>query len=311
MSAPPPHPDRRRFLAGAAALAAFYADLARARSDPVAEATSALLAGVAEAARKSRPHVLPPGVTSIYQVVLPDGAHLLGARGGSTLRLGYAGPMLSNDGPARRLTFEGVTFDGGGRAINGAYGLFTFADVAEVEMEDCRVVNSTIALLLRRCGGRIRLSRFEDHSNTALYDENCSGLVIDANHVHRCGDNGIHHWGSLKGRHDGSRISNNVITDIKNLSGGDGLWGNGVRVAECGPVTVDGNVVERCAYTAIRNTGGWEVTVSNNRCKSLNERAMYAEFGFRDATFRNNVIEDCGDGISATNYVGRGTATAR
>jgi hypothetical protein len=33
---------------------------------------------------------------------------------------------------------------------------------------------------------------------------------------------------------------------------------------------------------------------------------MYAEFGFRDATFLDNIIEDCGAGISATNYVGPG-----
>jgi uncharacterized secreted repeat protein (TIGR03808 family) len=131
-------------------------------------------------------------------------------------------------------------------------------------------------------------------------------MVIDANVIRRCGDNGVHHWSLNSKRHDGSRISNNTITDIANRSGGNGLFGNGVRVADCGPVSIENNVIERCAYTAVRNAGGWEIVVAENRCKSFGEKAMYAEFGFRDATFRNNVIEDCGAGISATNYIGPG-----
>ncbi len=301
--------DRRRFfvsLARAAAFAAFYDGVARAQSDPVAAATSSILAGASEAARRGRPYVLPAGVSTIYQLVLPDGAHLIGAKGGSILRLGYAGPMISNHGAIGRVTFENIVFDGGHLPINTAFGLLTFTDVAQVEMENCTIRNSTTGLLQRRCGGRVRLSTFHDLSGTAILDENCAGVTIDANKIHRCGDNGIHHWSLRSKRHDGSRISNNVITDIDNRSGGEGLYGNGVRVADCGPVTVENNVIERCAYTAVRNTGGWEVVVAENRCKTFGEKAMYAEFGFRDATFRNNVIEDCGAGISATNYVGPG-----
>ena len=131
-------------------------------------------------------------------------------------------------------------------------------------------------------------------------------MIIDANRIERIGDMGVHHWSGNPPRHDGSRISNNVITDIDNLSGGDGMFGNGVRVAQCGPVSVENNVIERCAYTAVRNMGCWEALIADNRCKGLNETAMYAEFGFRDAIFRNNVISDCGAGISATNYLGPG-----
>jgi uncharacterized secreted repeat protein (TIGR03808 family) len=153
----------------------------------------------------------------------------------------------------------------------------------------------------------VRLCHFHDLTDTAIHNDHCYGFTIDANRIERCGNNGIHHWGDKNARrHDGTRISNNTITDIANRSGGEGLWGNGVRVAEIGPVTIDNNVVERCAYTAIRNTGGWQVTVTDNRCRNFREKAMYAEFGFRDAVFRNNVIDVCGGGISATNYVGDG-----
>jgi len=305
-----PNPiGRRGFLAGAARIAAlipFYEGLARAQSDSAAAATADLLSGVIEATRRGRAFVLPAGATTTYQLTLPEGAHILGHRKGSTLRLGHDGPMLTNASPCDGLTFEGVTFDGANRRINDAFGLLTFSDVAHVEIENCTFKNSTTALLQRRCGGRIRLSTFQDLSDTAIYDDNCVGVVIDANTIRRCDVNGVHHWSTNTRRHDGSRISDNVITDIHNRPGGDGMYGNGVRVAQCGPVTIENNVVERCAFTAIRNCGGWDIVVANNRCKSFLERAMYAEFGFRNATFRNNIIEDCAGGISATNYLGPG-----
>ncbi len=301
--------SRRRLLASAARAAAlipFYGSLARGQSDPVAAATAELIAGLNEAALARRPYRLKPGVTTIYRVILPEGAHLVGAKGGSTLRLGYDGGMLANETPLEAVTFEGVTFDGAHRPMNDAFGLLNFYDVAHVEMDDCVVQHSTTGLFQHRCGGRIRLSTFRDLTGTAIDDDNCAGMLIDANRIHRCGDNGIHHWGLNSRRHDGSRISNNVITDVSNRSGGDGMFGNGVRVADCGPLTIDNNVVERCEFSAIRNSSGWSVDVSNNRCKSFNEQAMYAEFSFRDATFVNNVIEDCGAGIAACNYVGPG-----
>ncbi|WP_374545313.1 TIGR03808 family TAT-translocated repetitive protein [Rhodoblastus sp.] len=301
--------ERRRVLktiAQAAGFIPFYRAMARAQGDPVAAATADFVAGLTEATRVGRPYRLRRGVTTLYRVVLPEGAHLIGDPGGSTLRLGYDGGLLANDTPLRAVTLENIVFDGAGRRINDAFGLLNFYDVAQVALEHCTVRNSTTGLFQHRCGGRVRLCTFEDLTGTAIHDDNCAGMVIDANTIQRCGDNGVHHWSLHSKRHDGSRISNNTITDIANRSGGLGLYGNGVRVAECGPVTVENNVIERCAYTAVRNTGGWEITIANNRCKTFGEKAMYAEFGFRDARFLNNVIADCGAGISATNYVGPG-----
>jgi uncharacterized secreted repeat protein (TIGR03808 family) len=301
--------DRRRLLATvarAASLIPFYTGLARAASDPVAAATAELIAGVNDAALRGLPYRLKRGVTTVYRVVLPEGAHLVGAVGGSTLRLGYDGGLLANETPLRALSFEGITFDGADRPMNDAFGLLNFYDVAAVAMENCTVENTTTGLFQHRCGGRIRLCTFQDLTGTAIHDDNCAGVTIDANRIQRCGDNGIHHWSLHSKRHDGSRISNNAIADIHNRSGGVGLYGNGVRVADCGPVTIENNVIERCAYSAVRNTGGWEVVVARNRCRSFGEKAMYAEFGFRDATFVENVIADCGAGVSATNYVGPG-----
>jgi uncharacterized secreted repeat protein (TIGR03808 family) len=301
--------DRRRLLASiarAAALAPFYAALARAKADPIAAATEEFIAGLSEAAQAGRPYKLKPGVTTLYRILLPEGAHLIGAAGGSTLRLGYDSGLIANEGPLKSVTLEGIAFDGAGRQMNDAFGLLNFYDVAEVAIDNCAFRNSATGLFQHRCGGRVRLCAFEDLSGTAIHDDNCAGMVIDANRIRRIGDNGIHHWSLHSTRHDGSRISNNVIEDIANRSGGDGMFGNGVRVAECGPVTIENNSIERCAYTAVRNAGGWNVTVADNRCRTFGEKAMYAEFGFRDAVFRNNAIADCGAGISATNYIGPG-----
>jgi len=301
---------RRRLLRGAAraaALSPFLHAWARAQTDSVAAATVRLQDAIVTAALAGRPCVLPKGVTRIYQIFLPEGAHLVGSPGGSTLQLAYDGPMIANRGPLDFVTLEGVTFDGAGRAVSDAFGLLTFTDVGHVVMEQCEVRNSVHGLFQHRCGGKIRLCAFHDLTDTAIHNDHCRGFVIDANRIARCGNNGVHHWASkaFKGA-DGTRISNNTITDIHNRSGGEGLWGNGVRVAETGPVTIENNVIERCSYTAVRNTGGWSVVIADNRCRGFREKAMYAEFGFRDATFRNNAIHDCGAGIAATNYVGPG-----
>jgi uncharacterized secreted repeat protein (TIGR03808 family) len=300
---------RRRLLRGAAqaaALTPFFHAIARAQGDAAAAATARLQEDIVAAALAGRACVLPRGVTSVYRLLLPEGAHLVGAPGGSTLRLAGDGPMIANRAAVDFVTLENIVFDGAGRKLSDAFGLLTFSDVGRVTMETCTVRNSGHGLLQRRCGGKIRLCDFHDLADTAIFNDHCRGFVIDANRIARCGNNGVHHWAGKGFAHDGARISNNVITDIDNRSGGEGLWGNGVRVAETGPVVIENNVIERCSYTAVRNTGGWGVVVAENRCRTFREKAMYAEFGFRDATFRNNVIHDCGAGISATNYAGPG-----
>ena len=119
--------------------------------------------------------------------------------------------------------------------------------------------------------------------------------------IRRCGDNGVQIWTSVAGRYEGSRIRNNRIEDIANLSGGDGPYGNGVAIWGAGFVRVETNQISRCAYTAVRNNAGHDVEVIGNDCKGCGERAMYAEFGAKRATFRNNKIDDAGAGIALAN----------
>ena len=106
-------------------------------------------------------------------------------------------------------------------------------------------------------------------------------------------------WTSQAGRYEGSRIRNNIIEDIHNISGGDGPYGNGVSIWGSGSVRVENNKIYRCAYTAVRNNAGRDILVIGNDCKGFGEKAMYAEFGAKRATFRDNKIVDAGGGDSA------------
>ena len=108
-------------------------------------------------------------------------------------------------------------------------------------------------------------------------------------------------WATSAGRYDGSRVRNNLIEDIRNRSGGNGPYGNGVLVWGAGSVRVEKNRIYRCAYTFVRNNAGHGIETIGNDCKTCGEKAMYAEFGAKNSTFRDNRIEDAGAGIAVAN----------
>ena len=70
---------------------------------------------------------------------------------------------------------------------------------------------------------------------------------------------------------------------------------------------IENNRIHRCAYTFVRDCDGTDTIVEGNDCKICGERAMYAEFGAKRATFRNNRIEDAGGGVAVTNARSHGT----
>src|ERR1700722_9120664 len=111
-----------------------------------------------------------------------------------------------------------------------------------------------------------------------IFTTDATGLVIDDNRVERCGDNGIQVWCSIRGD-DGTRVSGRV-SDIKNLSGGSGQYGNGISMFRAGGVVVTNNTIRRCDFSAVRNNGGAGVIISANSCTDLGETAIFAEFDF-------------------------------
>jgi hypothetical protein len=54
----------------------------------------------------------------------------------------------------------------------------------------------------------------------------------------------------------------------------------------------------------VRNNAGHDILVIGNDCRGFGEKAMYAEFGAKRATFRDNKIFDAGGGIALANAEG-------
>ena len=289
------HPTRRGLLTLAAGFLATPFP-AHARDE-----TEALATQLREAARLGRAVQLPPGVTAIRSLELPSGVILTGARGGSTLRLIGPGPLLYSNGAAS-LTLESVAFDGAGNGLEPKRGLLDFADVARLSISGCAIRNSSAhGVNLARCGGVFRQNTIEHVRDAGYHSLDGLGVDIDGNNLRDCGDNGLMVWTTQAGRYEGSRVRNNMISDIHNFSGGDGPYGNGVSIWGSGSIRVENNRIFRCAYTAVRNNSGHDILVMGNHCKGFGEKAMYAEFGAKRATFRDNRIEDAGGGIALAN----------
>jgi uncharacterized secreted repeat protein (TIGR03808 family) len=258
--------------------------------------------GLREAAKRGAAFKLPAGVTATRSLELPDGAKMVGAPAGSTLQLIGQGPLLYASA-ARNIEIESVIFDGGGASFaDPKRGLLDFSDVLRLSIHGCVIRDcGARGVNLTRCGGRFAQNAIERVRDAGYFSLDGLGVDIDGNRVRECGDNGVQVWTSAMGRYEGSRVRNNIIEDIHNLSGGDGTYGNGVGIWNAGFVRVENNKISRCAYTAVRNNGGNDVVVIGNECKTFGEKAMYAEFGAKRSTFRDNKIDDAGAGIAVTN----------
>jgi uncharacterized secreted repeat protein (TIGR03808 family) len=287
------------FRLGAATLVASWPrDMVCAAPD----ATAWLSARLQDAARSGGAVGLRPGVTAVRSLAIPDGVRLIGAPGRSILRLIGPGPLLYAEA-ARKIDIESVIFDGGGNSFpDSKLGLLNFADVQHLSIHGCTIRRSGgRGVNLLRCGGRVAQNTIEHVCDAGYFSLDGLGVDIDGNHLRECGDNGVQVWTKIAGQYEGSRVRNNLIEDIHNFSGGDGPYGNGVSIWGSGSVTVENNRIYRCAYTAVRNCAGRDVVVAANDCKNFGEKAMYAEFGAKRSTFKDNRIDDAGAGIAVTN----------
>ncbi|MGL4242644.1 MAG: TIGR03808 family TAT-translocated repetitive protein [Beijerinckiaceae bacterium] len=276
------------------------AHIVRAQSD-----SARIQREIDEATARGRPWPVPAGLTLAGGLRLPDGAHLVGHPGKSRIALAGDGPLLSAD-KARTITIEGVIFDGGGRAAGRERGLLQFRDVPALRIQDCAVERSGgNGLMLERCGGRISANAIRDSGRAALFANDSVGLTIEGNTVERSGENGILVWRSAKGD-DGTIVRGNRISDTRANAGGTGQYGNAIGLYRAGGVIVEGNVIRRAAFTAVRNNGGGNVIIANNNVAACSEVALYAEFGFDGVTFTGNIVDGAWLGIVSTNFADNG-----
>ena len=305
---------RRGFLLSGAALAATGAaarpacaqayglDAARFGivADSTTDQTAALQRAVDETRITGTPLFLPPGRYLATGLVLRSGARITGIAGASRLvALGDSALVAAQGGDTVGL--DGLVFDGMARALGGAQALVDLTGIKAVSITDCTIENSWAdGLYLNDCGGRVANTSISGALGAGLFSLDGNDLDITGNHVFDCGDNGIMVWQSTK-QPDGAMIANNRVERIHNRSGGDGPYGNGIVVFRGGDVTVTGNHVRDCTFSAIRVNSGSNVIVAQNNCTRLGEVAIFVEFAYDGAVVANNIVDTATHGISVTN----------
>lgn len=238
------------------------------------ERTSRLQEALDLGVRTGVPVLLPPGSYLTGPLRFEGSVQVIGAAGTTRLTAVEPGPLLSGHGGSR-IQIEGLALDGGG--------------VAD------RLIS------LQGCGGIIRDCTLVNAADAGLFSIDGAGLTVAFNTVEHCANNGIQVWRSSPGE-DASQILSNRISSIEARGGGSGQNGNGVNVYRAGGVTVSGNRIEACAYSAIRGNAASNLQVLANQCRALGEVAIYAEFGFEGAVISQNIVDGAATGIAVTNF---------
>lgn len=293
-------PDRRAILGLLGAGFLLPAEVARA-----ADEARRVQREIEEATARGRPWIVPAGLTLASRIALPDGAHLVGAKGRSRISLAGEGPLLTAE-KATRITLEGVVFDGAGARAGRDRGLLQFRDVSDLRIDGCTMERfGGNGLALERCGGRVTGNAIRDIGRGALFALDSRGLLIDGNTVERAGENGLMVWRSAKGD-DGTIMRANRILDIRADAGGTGEYGNAVAVFRAGGVIVEGNLIRRPAYTGVRDNSGSNVTIAGNSIAACGEVAIYVEFAFDGAAVTGNIVDGARNGVEVTNFADHG-----
>lgn len=271
--------------------------------DAPGDQTAALQAAIDQTAARGAVLTLAPGRYRVSGLAFRPGTRLVGH--GAILSASAPGPV------ARAIAADGLNLDG--VTLDGAHAA---TDVLVVESSrDVAVTGVTIAnsagtgLRLIRVAGRVVGCTFSGHGSVALWSTDAAGLEIAANTITDCGDNGILVWRSTRGN-DGTRIADNRITKIRNRSGGTGQFGNGINLYRADRVTVSGNRIADCAYSAVRANEASDVIITSNGASRIGEVALYVEAaderqgaaGFEAAIIANNTVADAASGIVVTNY---------
>jgi uncharacterized secreted repeat protein (TIGR03808 family) len=271
--------------------------------DDSRDQTTLLQAAIDTAAEKDVPLVLAPGKFIVSDLRLRPGTRLIGAARATTLVFAGGAAFVTAD-KADGLVIEGIAFDGAYKAFDTSRGdgLLMLSRCKDMRLVDLDIANSVgIGLSLIACGGRINGTAISGALDAGLKSLDSQGLDISGNTVSDCGNNGILVWRS-KPEEDGSVVSGNRISKIRNAAGGTGEYGNGINVFRAGSVLVTGNRISDCTYTAVRGNAASNIQIVANSCERLGEVALYSEFGFEGALIANNLVDTAATGISVTNF---------
>jgi uncharacterized secreted repeat protein (TIGR03808 family) len=246
---------------------------------------------------------LPAGRYLASGLRLDQPLHLSGVPGATTLVAAKPGSILElSNAPHVTVTglgFDGAELDGDGTARSA---LLVASDCQDLVISSCSfVAGKASGITLLECSGRVVDSRFGDFVKAGLFALDSKGLEIAGNHLHDIGNNAIQVWTSDR-REDGTLIIGNRIERVAATDGGDGQNGNGINIFRGSGVTVANNRITDCAFSAVRDNSGDNITIVNNNCARITETAIFVEFAFSGAVVTGNMLETVSAGISITNY---------
>ncbi|MCB1383842.1 MAG: TIGR03808 family TAT-translocated repetitive protein [Notoacmeibacter sp.] len=254
-----------------------------------------------KAALRDTPVFLPPGTYPVSNITLPDRVRLQGVPGATRIVYTGNGHLFAGEN-SRLVSLDGIDFDGQNRWLSEqVQALIDLRRVSEVSMRECAVTGSgKTAIALEKCGGLVSQSRLSGAQDYALYAVESSGLTITGNRVEDCGNGGIliHRW---QDGEDGTLVSGNRVSRMGATRGGTGQYGNGINLFRARGVTVTGNRVSDCAFSAIRANSSSNMIAQGNQCVRSGETALYAEFAFEGAMIAGNIVDGAANGISVVN----------
>lgn len=263
-----------------------------------------LQAAIDAATETRRTLTLPPGTFVVSEINLPNGARINGALGQTTLVVPAGAPGWRADGGSglmlRDFHLRGDT-TATAKDRSQAPILLTIRNAKDVELSYLTLSAGHTGIVLDGVSGRITDCNISRMSDTGLKAVDSAGLSISANTVSDCADNGILVWRSAAGV-DGTIVTTNRISNIRNVSGGSGQYGNGVNVFRADGVIVSHNVISACTYSAVRGNAASNLHIVANTCHNIGEVALYAEFAFTGAVIASNIVDGAATGIAVTNF---------
>ncbi|HTJ59528.1 MAG TPA: TIGR03808 family TAT-translocated repetitive protein [Devosiaceae bacterium] len=310
--------DRRRLLAGIAALAAVRPLAAVAKSAPPsislaasdfgmvangnADLSAALQRAVDAAAARGVPLLLTGGTYRASNIRLSGGTTIEGVAGATVIVAIGDAPIFHAEGQSG-IAIKLLTLDGsGGGPTDDRAGLIALSHCDDLRLDGVAFTDGPgNGLFLDGCSGSVDGCSFSRHASAAIFAINSHELSLTRNTVSDCGNAGILVWRDEAGA-DGTIVSGNHISRILARSGGSGQNGNGINVFRADNVVVAENVIDACDFSAIRANTTRNAVIRGNACTNLKEVAIYSEFAFSGSVIDGNVVDGASGGISITNF---------
>ncbi|WP_137389986.1 TIGR03808 family TAT-translocated repetitive protein [Rhodoligotrophos defluvii] len=268
------------------------------KPDSPDDQSAVMQAAIDKASDRNAVLMLPAGRYRVAGLKVTRPVSIVCTPGGARLERNGNGPVLTLSG--KSIYLRNLTLDGGDAASQDP--VLRAEAVTDLCLDRLTVTRSRgggISLL--RCAGTVSECAITEVAETALFALDSTGLEIFRNTISAIGNNGIQVWRSTVGE-DGTKVSENRISAVRADNGGSGQNGNGINIFRAGSVSVSGNRITDCAFSAVRVNAGSNAQIIGNSCERLGEVALYAEFGFQGAVISNNLVDNAALGVSITNF---------